>query len=157
MPAVEGTRVGKLTNNLNVRFSYARYIVDLEDHAKPSDEYTRSIEVCGSFFSTDPDPSSIYRIDLWAFSQTPEEIQPIWTDREHFQDNVLQQVGRNYTPELSNQPTWHKVKVTMEIPPGTRSIVVSLASGKRSPGGASSDRYLDDVRVHLVDTITQKD
>lgn len=40
----------------------------------------------------------------------------------------------------------------MEIPRGTRSLVVSLSAGKRVPGSVGSDRYLDAVRVHLVDT-----
>ena len=157
MPVVEGTRVGQFAHMPQHRFSYARYIVDLNEYAEPSDEHTRSIEVSGSFFSPDLDPTSVFRIDVVAFGEAPEAVQPVWIDREHFDDVVLQQVGRNYSPELSDQPTWHEVKVTMEIPPGTRSVVVSLGAGKRAPGGAGSDRYLDAVRVNLVDTFVPVD
>lgn len=152
MPAVEGARVGQFANVPRHRFSDVRYIVDLDEYGEPSDKHTRSIEVSGSFFSPDLDHTSVFRIDVAAFSEAPEAVQPVWIDREHFNDVVLQRVGRNYRPELSGQPTWHEVKVTMEIPRGARSLVVSLSAGKRVPGGAGSDRYLDAVRVHLVDT-----
>ncbi len=157
MPAVEGTRLGKFENVSKYRFTYARYVVDLDEYAEPSDEHTRSIEVSGSFFSPDLDPTSVFRIDVAAFGETPEAVQPVWIDREHFDDVVLQQVGRNHSPELSDQPIWHEVKVMMEIPSGARSVVVSLGSGKRAPGGAGSDRYLDAVRVKLVDTFKPRD
>ncbi len=157
MPVVEGTRVGQFANMPQHRFSYARYVVDLDEYAEPSDEHTRSIEVSGSFFSPDLDPTSVFRIDVAAFGEAPEAVQPVWIDREHFDDVVLQQVGRNYSPELTDQPTWHEVKVAMEIPPGTRSLVISLGAGKRDPGGAGSDRYLDAVRVKLVDTFKPRD
>ena len=152
MPAVEGTRVGKFANIPEHRFSDARYVVDLAEYGEPSDKHTRSIEVSGSFFSPDLDHTSVFRIDVAAFSEAPEAVQPVWIDREHFDDVVLQRVGRNYRPEPGDQPAWHEVKVSMEIPRGTRSLVVSLSAGKRAPGGAGSDRYLDAVRVHLVDT-----
>lgn len=157
MPAVEGTRLGKFENVSKYRFTYARYVVDLDEYAEPSDEHTRSIEVSGSFFSPDLDPTSVFRIDVAAFGEAPEAVQPVWIDREHFDDVVLQQVGRNHSPELSDQPIWHEVKVMMEIPSGARSVVVSLGSGKRAPGGAGSDRYLDAVRVKLVDTFKPRD
>ena len=157
MPAVSGPRVGQFENVPKHRFTYARYVVDLDEYAEPSDKHTRSIEVSGSFFSPDLDPTSVFRIDVAAFGEAPEAVQPVWIDREHFDDVVLQQVGRNYSPEPSDRPTWHEVKVTMEIPPGTRSVVVSLGAGKRVPGGAASDRYLDAVRVNLVDTFVPVD
>ena len=157
MPAVEGTRLGKFENVPKHRFTYARYVVDLDEYAEPSDKHTRSIEVSGSFFSPDLDPTSVFRIDVAAFGEAPEAVQPVWIDREHFDDVVLQQVGRNYSPEPDGQPAWHDVKVSMEIPAGARSVVVSLGSGKRAPGGAGSDRYLDAVRVHLVDTFEPVD
>ncbi|MCP4194105.1 MAG: hypothetical protein GY768_26140 [Planctomycetaceae bacterium] len=157
MPAVEGARVGQFANVPQHRFSDVRYIVDLDEYGEPSDKHTRSIEVSGSFFSPDLDHTSVFRIDVAAFSEAPEAVQPVWIDREHFNDVVLQRVGRNYRPEPGDQATWHEVKVSMEIPRGARSLVVSLNAGKRVPGGASSDRYLDAVRVNLVDTFVPVD
>lgn len=152
MPAVEGTRVGKFANVPQHRFSDARYIVDLDEYGELSDKHTRSIEVSGSFFSPGLDHTSVFRIDVAAFGEAPEAVPPVWFDREHLNDVVLQRVARNFNPEPGDQPTWHEVKVTMEIPPGARSLVVSLSAGKRAAGGGGSDRYLDAVRVHLVDT-----
>ena len=157
MPAEKGTRVGKFETVPKNRFTYARYVVDLDEHPEPGDEHTRTIEVSGSFFSPDLDPTSIFRIHVVALSEAPEAVQPVWNDREHFDENVLQQVQRNYSPEPDDPPAWHDVKVSMEIPTGARSVVVSLGSGKRAPGGASSDRYLDAVRVQLVDSFEQQD
>ena len=157
MPAVEGTRVGKFETVPKNRFTYARYVVDLDEHRKPGDEHTQTIEVSGSFFSPDLDSTSTFRIHLVALSEAPEDVQPVWNDREHFDENVLQQVERNYSPEPDGQPAWHDVKVSMEIPIGARSVVVSLGSGKRAPGGAGSDRYLDAVHIQLVDSFEQHD
>ena len=157
MCAVEGTRVGQFANAPQHKFSDVRYIVDLGEYSEPSERYTRLIEVSGSFFSPDLDRTSVFRIDVAAFSQSPDAVQPVWIDRQHFDDVVLQRVGRNYSPEPGDQPIWHEVKLSMEIPPGARSLVVSLSAGKRAPGGANSDRYLDAVRVHLVDTLEPVD
>lgn len=157
MSAVEGTRVGKFANMPEHRFSDARYVVDLDEYSEPSDNRTRSIEVSGSFFSPDQDHTSVFRISVAAFSEAPEAVQPVWIAREHLDDVVLRRDVRNYSPEPGGQPAWHEVKVSMEIPPEARSLVVSLSAGKRAPGGAGSDRYLDAVRVQLVDTIEPLD
>ena len=157
MSAVEGTRVGKFANMPEHRFSDARYVVDLDEYSEPSDNRTRSIEVSGSFFSPDQDHTSVFRISVAAFSEAPEAVQPVWIAREHLDDVVLRRDVRNYSPEPGGQPAWHEVKVSMEIPPEARSLVVSLSAGKRAPGGAGSDRYLDAVRVQLVDTFKPRD
>ena len=157
MPAVKGNRVGKFETVPEYRFTYARYVVDLDEHPEPGDDHTRTIEVSGSFFSPDLDPTSIFRIHVVALSEAPEAVQPVWNDREHFDDNVLQQVERIHSPEPDGRPAWHDVTVSMEIPTGARSVVVSLGSGKRAAGGAGSDRYLDAVRVQLVDSFRQQD
>lgn len=157
MSAPEGTRVGQFENVPKHRFTDVRYVVDLDQYAEPSDKHTRSIEVSGSFFSPDLDPKSVFRIDLAAFSEAPEAVHSVWIDREHFDEVVLQRVGRNYSPEPDGQPGWNDVKVSMEIPAGARSVVVSLGAGKRAPGGAGTDRYLDAVRVKLVDTFKPRD
>jgi len=43
----------------------------------------------------------------------------------------------------------------IEVPPGTRSIVISLGAGNDESGSATSDHFVDAVRVRLVDTIGQ--
>jgi hypothetical protein len=45
---------------------------------------------------------------------------------------------------------WQTLKETIEIPPGTRSIVVSLAAGMASESAAKALHYLDDIQVRLV-------
>jgi len=41
---------------------------------------------------------------------------------------------------------------SIEIPPGTRSVVISLGAGMVDSSDDKSNHYLDDVRVSLVDS-----
>ena len=152
MPAVQGTRVGKLDLAPGTRFGYARYVVDLSDYPELADGHARTIEVKASFSAAVSDQSPVFRVGLAAFSQSPEAVQPVWNDRENFNDKVLQEVGRNYIPEPGEQARWHEVSATIEIPPGSRSVVVSLGAGNVKPDKAMSDYYLDAIQVQLVDT-----
>ena len=152
MPAVEGTRVGKFNTWPQSKFTYARYLIDLDEHPKPDEEHIRSVEVEASFFTSNPQESSVFQIRLGAFSQEPEAIRPIWNDHEMLFDTVLQHVGRNYVAEPGEQPGWRKLRATIEIPPGTRSVAISLGAGNVNPEAASSDRFVDAVRVRLVDS-----
>ena len=47
---------------------------------------------------------------------------------------------------------WHEVSASLEIPEGTRSVMVSLGVWHLKPDQPVSDLYLDAVQVQLVDT-----
>ena len=152
MPAVEGARVGQFNASTTSKFTYARYLIDLDEHPEPGEEHVRSVEVEASFFTSNPEASSVFQIRLGAFSQEPGAVRPIWNDHELLFDTVLQHVGRNYITEPGEQTGWHKLHATIEIPPGTRSVVISLGAGNDEPGATASDHFVDAVRVQLVDT-----
>ena len=159
MSAVSGARVGQFSMlaNSKSKLTYARYLIDLDEHPRTSDEHIRSVEVEAYFFTSNPKERSAFQIRLAAFSQEPAEIRPIWNDHELLFDTVLQHVGRNYVTKANGQTGWHKLRTTIEIPPGTRTVVVSLGAGNHKPGAATSDHFVDAVRVHLVDSFDSID
>jgi len=154
--AVSGTRVGRFDTPKS-KFAYARYLIDLDEHSEPGEEQVRSVEVEASFFTSNPRESSVFQIRLGAFSQEPGAVRPIWNDHELLFDTVLQHVGRNYITEPGEQTGWHKLRATIEIPPGTRSVVISLGAGNDEAGASTSDHFVDAVRVQLVDTFAPVD
>jgi len=152
IPAVSGTRVGQFNTWPKTKLTYARYLIDLDEHPKPGEEHVRSVEVEASFFTSNPQESSVFQIRLGAFSQEPEAVRPIWNDHDTLFDTVLQHVSRNHITEPGEQSGWHKLRATIEIPSGTRSVVISIGAGNDEPGAAASDHFVDAVRVELVDT-----
>lgn len=155
LSAVRGSRVGKFVGGGTQKFTYTRYIIDLDEHPKVNADRVRSVEVEASFATSNPKESSAFQIRLGLFSQEPEAVRPIWNDHELLFDTVLGHVGRNYTTVPGDQAGWHKLRAMIEVPPGTRSIVISLGAGNDKPGSATSDHFVDAVRVRLVDTIGQ--
>ena len=150
--SASGVRVAQFIDNPKVKFSYARYLVDLDEYAKPGQNQSRSVRVEASFFASNPDDSSVFQIRLAAFSQEPQEVRPIWNDQEVLFDQVLQHVGRNHITKPGQKPDWQRLEASIEIPPETRSLVISLGAGMVDSNGDKSNHYLDDVRVSLVDS-----
>ena len=150
--SASGVRVAQFIDNPKVKFSYARYLIDLDEYAKPGQNQSRSVRVEASFFASNPDESSVFQIRLAAFSQEPQEVRPIWNDQEVLFDQVLQHVGRNHITKPGQKPDWQSLEASIEIPPETRSLVISLGAGMDDPNGDKSSHYLDEVRVSLVDS-----
>ena len=150
--SASGVRVAQFIDNPKVKFSYARYLIDLDEYAKPGQNQSRSVRVEASFFASNPDESSVFQIRLAAFSQEPQEVRPIWNDQEVLFDQVLQHVGRNHITKPGQKPDWRRLEASIEIPPETRSLVISLGAGMVDSNGDKSNHYLDDVRVSLVDS-----
>ena len=150
--SANGVRVAQFLDNPKTKFAYARYLIDLESYAEVYPTHTRSLRVDTSFFASNLDESSVFQIRLAAFSQAPQDIARIWNDREVLFDQVLQHVGRNHITKPGQDSQWHKLGASIEIPPGTRSVVISLGAGMVDSNGKDSNHYLDDVRVSLVDS-----
>ncbi|MGI9444408.1 MAG: hypothetical protein ACR2N1_18190 [Rubripirellula sp.] len=152
VPALDGTCIGQFIAPTTWKFAYARHLIDLDEHPKRDEEHIRSVQVEASFLTSNPQQSSVFQIRLAAFSQEPEAVRPIWNDHDLLFDTVLGHVGRNYTTELGQQTCWHKLRAAIEVPPGTRSVVISLGVRGDESGSATSDHFVDAVRVRLVDT-----
>jgi hypothetical protein len=152
IPPASGVRVAKFWDKSKAKFTYARYLIDLDEYAKPGQNQSRSVRVEASFFASNPDESSVFQIRLAAFSQEPQEVRPIWNNQEVLFDQVLQHVGRNHITKPGQKPDWQRLEASIEIPPGTRSLVISLGAGMDDPNGDKSSHYLDEVKVSLVDS-----
>ena len=150
--SASGVRVAQFLDNPKTKFAYARYLIDLESYAEVYPTHTRSLRVDTSFLASNLDESSVFQIRLAAFSQAPQDIARIWNDREVLFDQVLQHVGRNHITKPGQDSEWHKLGASIEIPPGTRSVVISLGAGMVDSSDDKSNHYLDDVRVSLVDS-----
>ena len=150
--SASGVRVAQFIDNPKAKFTYARYLIDLDEYAKPGQNQSRSVRVEASFFASNPDESSVFQIRLAAFSQEPQEVRPIWNNQEVLFDQVLQHVGRNHITKPGQKPDWQRLEASIEIPPETRSLVISLGAGMDDPNGDKSSHYLDEVRVSLVDS-----
>ena len=153
IPPACGVRVAQFIDNPKAKFTYARYLIDLDEYAKPGQNQSRSVRVEASFFASNPDESSVFQIRLAAFSQEPQDVRPIWNDQEVLFDQVLQHVGRNHITKPGQKPDWQRLEASIEIPPETRSLVISLGAGMVDPNADKSNHYLDDVRVSLVDSL----
>ena len=152
IPPASGVRVAQFLDNPKAKFAYARYLIDLDEYAKPGQNQSRSVRVEASFFASNPDESSVFQIRLAAFSQEPQDVRPIWNDQEVLFDQVLQHVGRNHITKPGQDSEWHNLGASIEIPPGTRSLVISLGAGMVDPNADKSNHCLDDIRVSLVDS-----
>lgn len=152
VPAVSGTRTGQFQPQGDSKFTYARYLIDLDEYPKLSAGRVRSVEVQASFLSSNPSVHAVFQIRLAAFSQEPGAVRPIWNNEEILFDTVLQHVGRNHKTEPGEETNWHDLRATIEIPSGARTVLISLGAGNVDPNTSASDHYVDAVQVDLVDT-----
>ncbi|MEN8715383.1 MAG: hypothetical protein ABF384_10790 [Verrucomicrobiales bacterium] len=131
------------------KYSYAQYILDLEDLAPSQIEDFSQLEVKASFSSDQTSAPTRYQIRLAAFAQPPEEVRAIWIRESLLFDTVLQHTARNYlaSPEREG---WKKLASRIDPPSGTRSVVISLGVAEQGGAPPSGDHHLDAVRVRLI-------
>lgn len=150
----EGSRMVRLmkTEKAKRRLSYAWRIVDLAELPAATSERPLRIEVTAAFAGAEPERAAHYQIRLAAFSQAPADVRALWNNEPLLFDTVLQHVGRN-VHTMPGKSGWQTVQAGMQIPAGTRSIVISLGAGdEASDSAAPSAHYLDDVRASFVVT-----
>lgn len=137
------------------KYSYAYRIVDLAETpagaAAPPASTTRQVEVTAAFLGSGSAVADRFQIRLAAFAEAPEDIRSLWNDEATLFERVLQHVGRNEVSEPGDRG-WHLVKATMEIPAGTRSLVISLGAALTDAAAPKVDHYLDAVEVRLIST-----
>ncbi len=146
---VEGTRMMRLQTGPTRKLGYAWNIVDLADHPELAQVEGRQLEVTAAFNTPGEARPLHYQIRLAAFSQEPGEVRRIWNHEPVLFDTVLQHVGRNVLTG-ADQSGWQTVQASMELPPGTRSVVISLAAGAADDEPLPGIHYLDHVRARFV-------
>lgn len=141
-------RLKKATSNAR-QFSYAWHILDLAENSGLDEAGPRKLEVSAAFNTAGEARPLHYQIRLAAFSQEPSEVRQIWNHESVLFDTVLQQVSRNVLTD-ADQPNWQTVHASMDIPPGTRSLLISLAASEGNPASTPQMYYLDDVQARIV-------
>lgn len=150
--AVGGSRVGKLSPVPGNRAESVRYVVDLNDFPESAQGHVQSLQVKAYFSAPLTRQEPKFRVELAAFSEAPGEVRQAWREEREFGERVLQQVVRNLLPSEEELGDWHEVSASLEIPPGSRSVVISLGVFRLHPDKPVSDFYLDAIEVRLVDT-----
>lgn len=151
---LEGNRMMRLTLKPSRELSHAWRIVDLADFPELAHAETRRLEVSAAFNTPEPAGALRYRVRLAAFGQEPTALREIWSDESVLFDTMIEQVVRNVWTQPDDRG-WQTVQASLEIPPGTRSIVISLAAGATDPDQPPEVHYLDDVRARFVIAPTQ--
>jgi len=149
---VQGSRVGQLNPVPGNRTESLRYLVDLYDYPALASGHVPSLQVKAFFAAPFTEQNPKFRVELAAFSEAPADVRQAWKEQREFGERVLQQVVRNYAPKSDEQRHWHEVSATLEIPEGTRSVVISLGVFHLHPDNPVSDFYLDAIELRLVDT-----
>ena len=139
----------RLKPNAARRLGYVWRIIDLAEQDLPVSGKSCSLEVLASFAAPDLAPESRYQIRLAAFSEAPAEVRAIWNNEPLLFDSVLQHIGRN-VHTAAGDTAWHEVRATLEIPPGTRSLVICLGAGHSDPARPTQGHYLDAVHARFV-------
>ena len=146
---VDGKHMARLAPVEKRKFSYAYRIVDLADSPLPAGATSRQVEVTAAFHGSGAEVADRFQIRLAAFAETPGEIRPIWNDETTLFDRVLQHVGRNEVSKPGHRG-WRTLKATMEIPSGTRSLVIALAAAVADESAPKTEHYLDDVHARFI-------
>ena len=154
VPPLEGQRMLRLTLKPSRELSHAWRIVDLADFPELAHSETRRLEVSAAFNTPGPAGALRYRVRLAAFSQEPTALREIWSDESVIFDTMIEQVVRNVWTQPDDRG-WQTVQASLEIPPGTRSIVISLAAGATDPDQPPEVHYLDEISARFVIAPTQ--
>lgn len=150
--AVRGSRVGQLSPVPGNRSESVRYVVDLNEFPESAQGHVQSLQVKGFFAAPPSEQEPKFRVELAAFSEAPGDVRQAWREQRESGERALQEVTRNYLPASDEHGDWHEVTASLEIPPGSRSVVISLGVFRLDPDKPVSDFYFDAIEVRLVDT-----
>lgn len=151
-----GKGVAKLIPAGSRKYSYAWYILNLEDEIPRTEGLARELEVWASFAAVEPGTPARYQIRLAALNESPNEVRPIWNKSAVLEDVVLQHVGLNHQTGVEDKG-WHRLRTRLELPPEARSVVISLGVSTVETDQPKAEHYLDRVRAFLIDTPLYED
>jgi hypothetical protein len=145
----QGAPMLRLSANANRQLGYVWRIIDFSAHNLPISGKSCQLEVMASFAAPASAPASHYQIRLAAFRQEPEELRAIWNNEPMLFDQVLQHIGRN-VHTAAGDAAWHDVRAALDIPPGTRSLLICLGAGNSDATQPRQGHFLDAVQARFV-------
>ncbi len=144
----EGRRMVTLPPVEKRDFSYAFRFVDVSALPPLSAGQTREIEVTAQFHGAMPGVHERFQIRLAAFADDVAGAREIWV-RNHVDELALLHVAKTVRVP-SSTAGWTTLRSTMDVPAGTRLLLVSLAAGVVDADAAKTAHYLDDVQIRLI-------
>jgi hypothetical protein len=144
----EGQHMVRLVPKAGRRFCAAARIVDLSEMPFPAGTEASLVEVTASFHGIDTKSLNQNQIRIAAFSQAPQDVRAIWNTDPRLEKSLLS-TARTVTMKAGDQG-WQTLKLEMEIPAETRSLVIYLGAGMANDQAPKTPHYVDDVHVHRI-------
>lgn len=144
----EGKLMGVLPPHERRKLSYAFRFLDVDSLPAAIAGQTRQIEVTARFHGERPGVRDRFQICLAAFSEDVTEAREIWNKAA-----VDEQALLHVTRTVKTEPDafgWVTVHSVIDVPEGTKSLLVSLAAGVVHGDKTKTEHYLDDVQVRLI-------
>jgi hypothetical protein len=134
------------------------YIVDLRQLAPAPAGAARVVRLAASFRAAPSEIRDRYMARAAAFVEAPSEIDPRWmNDLWGSEENHAVATAARAVTFQPGTPGWQTLHLTMDLPPGSRFLVVSLrAATMHGKPEMRAAHYLDDVRVMLETLQTQE-
>jgi hypothetical protein len=150
LPA-EGKSMIRLAPREDRAFSAMARIFDLAEHFPGPSHESKTIEVSASFHGSDSGALDRNQIRIAAFVEAPQEVRKIWNTDPRL-ERALLSTARTVKMKPGDHG-WQTLKIGMQIPAGTRSVVIFLGAAIADDLAPKSAHYVDDVQVN---TITQE-
>lgn len=144
----EGKLMGVLMPHDRRKLSYGFRFLDVDRFPAAVPGETRQIEVTARFHSGKPEVRDRFQICLAAFSEDVTEAREIW-NRAAVDEQALLHVTRTVKTE-PDAFGWVTLQSVIDVPDGTKSLLVSLAAGVVHGDKTKTEHYLDDVQVRLI-------
>lgn len=144
----EGMHMVRLTPVQERKFCAATRIVDLAELPPGGDAETISVEVTASFHGMNLEWQDRNQIRLAAFADAPEKVRDIWNTDGRL-ERALLHVARTVETKPGEQG-WQTLHASMDIPAGTRSVVIYLGASIADDSAPKSPHFLDDVKVRII-------
>lgn len=148
----EGLLMARLAPVEGRKFCVAARIVDLAELPPGSATETRTVEVSASFHGMDSEGGNQNQIRLAAFAEAPQEVKAIWNQDARLEQALLH-LGRTVKTK-PGEDGWQTLKASMEIPAGTRSLVIYLGAAVANEAEPKTPHYLDDIHAQILITET---
>lgn len=145
---ISGDYVLRLAPSPERRKGQVHYLIDLNDYPEVMKADQRSIQV-GSHFYMSGEGGGGYVIRIGAFAESPEEVGVIWTSPSEIQDRALQQVSRK-SLKNEEQVGWYELTTDMNIPNGSRTVIVGIMASQGRNEPIDENRYIDGVALQFV-------
>ena len=142
VPGPDGGRALRLLPDDERPYSRLVQMVDVSALHGGSDH---ELELAASFRTSDPAHGSRYKLRLFGFAESADEVPTFPLETEESGIVTLSQV----LEVPSGNPGWQRFAIKMPLPPGVKSVVLWLGASTRPQPGPKVAHFVDDVSLTL--------